>query len=222
MRQLTRGFGYLRWAPSPSQLLTVDFPSLVTGCLAASLGFASGLPARANLPEPDLRCGPNCLYAMLVSAGFDPGQIAHIHDMPVTGEGASMLSLKERAARSGLATEVRRYPSHAITEIPTPAILQFRNSSDAPTRHHFRLYQGRTRDGVRLLDGTTGETQVWPTEYVERVWTGYALVQVGGGHYALLGGLSSGPAVGLSVAALAALVCWQTSRREPQPRGSDR
>ena len=118
-----------------------------------------------------LVCGRNAAFIFLVMNGVDVEDNA-FKQITLGSEGVSMLQLRDFFQDHGIATQVRKFRSDEITNMPLPAIWR---SHDHEVHHYFIVY--KTSDsGIYAIDGTTGREVRFKTSRVDDFFTGYAIV----------------------------------------------
>jgi Peptidase C39 family len=133
-------------------------------------------------------CGVNCLF-FLLSLNDRPVSYRSLRsEVQVTGEGASLLELKEAAAVHGLSMEVVELTPKEIARAKLPLIALMESSGfmaspdDKLPRvgHYVVLLRVDAPDGgearMTLMDGSTARVVEVGASRVNRAFSGYALV----------------------------------------------
>jgi len=96
-------------------------------------------------------------------------------EVPITGEGASLLDLKRVAERFGMDTEVVKLAPVRLIE-RTPAIARLA-VDEVGTDAHFVVVVKGNADELDIVDGTTGAYRTMPVGAFERCYSGFALIR---------------------------------------------
>jgi ABC-type bacteriocin/lantibiotic exporter with double-glycine peptidase domain len=129
---------------------------------------------------PDaLRCGPNALYMFLLLIGHDDIEFEATEGLPLSKDGVSLLSLRDKAKTFGGDFAIRRYAPTDIDSVPIPSIVQFEFSGSSLTRYHFNVLYHVDKERVFYLDGTTGGKKSILRSRIQNFWTGIAMSQTG-------------------------------------------
>jgi len=102
---------------------------------------------------------------------------------PLHRKGVSLAELKEASNALGLKTEVRRCSIDQLRRsFQSPVITCLVSGSD----YHYVVVIELTDDSVTVLDGTTGERNTFPCQWLNQFWSGYVLIADSGPSVPLL------------------------------------
>lgn len=122
-----------------------------------------------------LNCGRNALYIYLyLATGIEPTS-SLISNVPITSDGTSMLLLKEASNKGGIRSDVRRYGTGQVDQIPLPALIQIRTGAQSGSPGHYGVIYKVDRRAVYIFDGTTGESMRCARTNLARLWTGVVM-----------------------------------------------
>jgi hypothetical protein len=158
-----------------------------------------------DLVSHDPDCGGNSLYVFLRLKGTrcSLGQIKQ--EVPMTGQGASLLALKEAARKFKVDAAVVRVNPSELVQNHLPAIARLSTPGSRDEGHYVVVTRG-DGDSLMVIDGTTGVVSGVALQTFEREYSGYALVATPGPRRRWLGDrvvLALGALVALEVCALA-------------------
>ena len=165
----------------------------------------------------NLKCGPNALLAFLILSGRPQTTLAELGNIPVTSEGASLLSLRDAANQLGVKTEVRHYAIDALDSLPLPAIVLFKPQ-------HFAVIYKVDHEHFYLIDGTTALPDVGRKSRLPDFWTGYALIEkrtLGGLPWHLRWVIVTALALLGAECAVLGYILWRRRLRNPKDRGRE-
>ena len=103
-------------------------------------------------PTPD--CGANCMYFLLKLHGIDVSLEQMADEIPVVGQGASLLDLKNAAENNGIPLEVLEVTPDELARLELP-LIALMGTDPEKTPGHYIVLSKVTGEGVMGIDGTT-------------------------------------------------------------------
>lgn len=158
----------------------LTFFFIQSGCLFwANEGFAlsSGPTNNVSLDQA-LACGPNSLYAFLLSSDVPGVNYEKLTPIPKSEAGMSLSDIRDAAAHYGVNVEIRQYDLADIASLPVPAILVFHSGPNSPLPYHFNVLYEVDAHRIYFIDGTTGK-KAWllRSPRLFTWWTGIAMTE---------------------------------------------
>lgn len=122
------------------------------------------------------RCGPNSLYVLLFMHGKAPDYNDLLSSFHLTSQGASAADLARVAGELGIPLTPVRADPQALTGLPLPAIVHYRQPGSITG--HYVVLLSVNRDGTyTVLECTRGRMErVSRGEFLDR-WSGVTLVR---------------------------------------------
>ena len=129
----------------------------------------------AELTRRRLSCGLNAIYIMGRLQGVDVKYNDIARAVPLSEHGASLLHLKEAGIELGMPCRVQKYSLQELLDAPTPFVAHFHKSASDISNGHFVVVTSVSRNGIELIDGTTGQRATFGFERFPVFWSGYVL-----------------------------------------------
>ncbi len=122
-------------------------------------------------------CGANSLYALmrLCDVSVDYSQLKK--EIPTTFKGASLLELKQAAARYGLAMDVLKIGPSELRGVGFPLIALLGSGTNESVDGHYVVVCRDSADHVMAVDGTTGNLDRLSKSQFNRAFSGYVLAK---------------------------------------------
>jgi hypothetical protein len=127
-----------------------------------------------ELEQPTPDCGANSLYILLRLNGVNCERHTIHSEVPITGNGASMMDLQLAATRYGLHTKVAQILPRDLLKLG-PSIALITNKESETVGHYVVVLKGDDTS-LDYIDGTTGGLTTCRTGDFERAFSGYALI----------------------------------------------
>lgn len=139
---------------SAAQPLDAGIPPLPTAELVThGYAFAQSQAVK-EMFAPTPACGASCMYFLLRLHDIDVSLEQMADEIPVTGQGASLLDLKNAAEQNGMPVEVLEVTPDELARLELP-LIALMGTDPEKTPGHYIVLSKVTEEGVMGIDGTT-------------------------------------------------------------------
>ena len=139
---------------SAAQALEPEMPTLPKAKSVTHGHAFDQSQAVKDMFAPTPACGANCMYFLLKLHGIDVSLEQMADEIPVIGQGASLLDLKNAAEQNGMPVEVLEVTPDELARLELP-LIALMGTDPEKTPGHFVVLSSVTEEGVMGIDGTT-------------------------------------------------------------------
>ncbi|MDP9173834.1 MAG: cysteine peptidase family C39 domain-containing protein [Planctomycetota bacterium] len=169
MTNLARFCGY--------QMLAITMVACLLSAHPKAFGEDSRNLLSHHICRDALMCGPNGLYIFLKLNGVATSFSAIEKYIPSNDEGMSINELQHACLDFGLDTEIRRCSVEELGQAFKEPIIAYTTTPNSSTGHYM-LILGISRNGVDVMDPTTGESWMTSLHGLSATWRGYILTPI--------------------------------------------